>query len=609
MRRRQLFVLVAPTLLAGLWSAAPVNAAGSGVGNVPQGTQSDAAYAQSFGANGVTNVFATTQRTSCYRPEDPYFGNLGPTDGYSGMSACGGAATTGEDTGVTAYPSQAGSNAGYPAATPMLVKDHSESDIQVDPTNPSHLIASSKWAVSAEGYNHQLGFFESFNGGATWPVQGHIPGDEGWTDNTDPVGAFDSYGNYYELNLAYEFYYNSDGSHNFATNPNHEPNAAVPAEAITASVRPHGATAADDWSTNRTGRMDIVSPYPDKGREPDKQWITIDTNPKSAHFNRVYAMWTVFDSFSAVPMVSFADARPDGTHTAWSQPEVLPTAGSNPQGDTYLLPHVDGSGTVYTTLTNFEPQGGFCCTSILLDRSTDGGSTWQSVSTVISDVVAPGLIYPNTTFRDGIEDTFTVGAKRAAGGAYPLYVSWEDHSTGFGNLILSASYDGGATWSAPIQVNDNVASNVDEVQPNLAAAADGTVSVAFYDRRLSCPDAGTAEATGAGLALDTGLQNPDYTGPVPPYHASNYCVNSSIQFYTASLKPIGNNIRISQHTWDPQLNSLKPSGINAEEGFIGDYYGNVSAGTTDYTTSVSTFDDGTNPNHYQQQVVATLAIP
>jgi hypothetical protein len=582
---------------------------GAGVGIVPQGIQSDAAYAGSFQANNVTNVFATTQQTSCYRPEAPYFGNLGPTDGYSGMSACGGAATTGEDTGVTPYPSQVGSNAGFPASGPMLVKDHSESDIRVDPTNSSHLIASSKWAVSAEGYNHLLGFFESFDGGRSWPVQGHIPGYEGWTDNTDPVGAFDAYGNYYTLVLPYQFFYNSDGSHNSATNQNHEPNPTVPAEAITVSVRPHGATAADDWSSNRAGHMDIVASYPAKGREPDKQWITIDTNPASPHFNRVYAMWTLFDSFSAVPWMSYSDARPDGTHTAWSTPVTLPTAGNNPQGDTYLLPHVDGNGTVYTTLTNFEPNGGLCCTSILLDRSTDGGVTWQSVSTVISDVSAPGLFYPNTTFRDGIEDSFTVGPGRLGNGSYPLYVSWEDHSTGFGNLILSKSMDGGATWSAPIQVNDNASSNVDEVQPNLTAAADGTVSVAFYDRRLSCPAARTREAIGAGLNLDTSLQNPNYTGPVPPYGASNYCVNSSIQFYTANLTPIGHNVRISQHTWDPQLNSLKPSGIGASEGFIGDYYGNITTGRTDYTTSTSTFDDGTNPNHYQQQVVATLAIP
>ena len=47
----------------------------------------------------------------------------------------------------------------------MLVNNHSESDIQVDPTNPNHLIGSTKWFASAEGYNHILGFYESFDGG------------------------------------------------------------------------------------------------------------------------------------------------------------------------------------------------------------------------------------------------------------------------------------------------------------------------------------------------------------------------------------------------------------------------------------------------------------
>jgi hypothetical protein len=577
---------------------APSAGAASGVGNLPQGTQSDATYAQSAANHGVTNVFATTQRTSCYRPEDPFFGNLGPADGYSGMSACPGA-TTGEDAGATPYPSQVGSNAGYPAATPMLVKNHSESDIRVDPTNPRHLIASSKWAVSAEGYNHQLGFYESWDGGATWPVQGHIPGYEGWTDATDPIGAFDSFGNYYELILPYEFFYNNDGSHNFQTNQNKEPNPSIPAEAITVAIRKHGATAADDWTSNRTGAMDIVAPYPAKGREPDKQWITIDLNPASAHFDRAYAMWTVFDGISAKPYVSFADAHSDGTHTAWSAPQVLPTAGNNPQGDTYLLPHVDGNGAVYTTVTNFQPKQGFCCTGIILDKSTDGGVTWHSVSNVISDVIAPPLTYPNTNFRDGIEDTFAVGLGRLQNGQYPLYVSWEDHSSGFGNLILSASYDGGQTWSMPIQVNDNVNPNIDALQPNLTAAADGTVVVAFYDRRLTCPAAGTGEASAAGLNLD----------PQNPSGASNYCINASVQLYNPKLHPIGHNIRISLHTWDPQLNSLKASGIGVAEGFIGDYYGNITSGTVDYTTSVSTYDDGTNPAHFQQQVVATVAIP
>src|SRR5499425_2505157 len=271
-------------------------------------SQSDSAYAGSFAANGVTNVFATTQKTSCYTPEVPYFTSDGPNDGYTGMSACNGASNTGEDLGP--YPTQAGSNPGYPASTPMLVKDHSESDIRVDPTNHNHIIGTVKWFVSAEGYNHLTGFFESFDGDATWPVQGHVPGYEGWTDNTDPVGAFDGFGNYYQLHLAYQFFYNADGSHNFTVGKSQEPNPVQPAEVISVSVRPHGSTTATQWITTHNGHPDFVATYDSVGGEPDKQWITIDTNPASPHYNRIYAMWVVFNGpFTPTPFLSYADAR------------------------------------------------------------------------------------------------------------------------------------------------------------------------------------------------------------------------------------------------------------------------------------------------------------
>src|SRR5439155_657207 len=266
----------------------------------------------------------------------------------------------------------------------MLVKDFSESDIRADPTNPNHLIGSSKWFVSPEGYNHLLGFYESWNGGLAWPVQGHIPGYEGWTDNTDPVGAFDGFGNYYEFILPYQFYYNPDGTHNFQINQNKEPNPIVPAQVVSMAVHPAHPIAdvpmSQSWITTHNGSLDIVAPYDSKGLEPDKQWMAIDTNPSSPHYN-------------------------------------------------------------------------------------------------------------NTTFRDGIEETFVVGPRIKGGphrGADPLYMAWEDYSAGADNIILTASYDGGLTWSPRLQANDN-SSAVDEFQPNLAAAANGTVSVAFYDRRLACP--------------------------------------------------------------------------------------------------------------------------
>jgi len=309
--------------------------------------------------------------------------------------------------------------------------------------------------VSAEGYNHILGFYESSDGGKTWPVQGHIPGYEGWTDNTDPVGAFDGFGNYYELILPYQFFNNADGSHNFTVGTSQEPNPAQPAEVISVSVRPHGATKATDWKTTVNGSPDIIAAYDSVGREPDKQWITIDTNPASPHYNRVYAMWVVFHGpFTPTPFVSYADARADGTHTAWSAPIPLPTPPHTPQGATYLLPHVDPGGVVYTTITNEDPAHQSFATTISVDRSTDGGKTWSVVSTPVNNAALPPLIYPNTTFRDGITDTFAVGNHLDAQGRYPLYIAYEDYSAGIGNVLLTASYDGGETFLPSVAVSN-----------------------------------------------------------------------------------------------------------------------------------------------------------
>lgn len=595
MKVRALIALITLAALASVYGSAS-RATATGVGNVPQGVQSDKSYAQSVQRSSVTNVFATTQRVSCYRPEvaAPY--NDGPALGYTGESPCPGA-TTGEDTGAAGpYATQLGSNPGYPMSAPQLVKDHSESDIRVDPTNPLHLIGSSKWFVGPEGYNHLLGFYESFDGGRTWPTQGHIPGYEGWTDNTDPIGAFDSYGNYYSFVLPYQFFNNDDGSHNFNLGTQKEPNPTLPAEVVAMAVRKHGATRASDWITTANGRPDYLATYDSIGNEPDKQWIAIDTNPSSPFFNRIYAMWVDFHHATPVPYVSTATALPNGTHTPWTAPLPLPSQGHLPQGVTYLLPHVDPSGAVTTTLTNSNPSKSYCCTTIILDRSTDGGATWTTPGMPLASATPPPLRYANTTFRDGIENTYAVGDHLDAQGAYPQYVSYEDYSAGVVNLMLTASYDNGVTWTDPIQVNDNT-SPVDEFQPNLSVAPSGTVSIAFYDRRLTCPSSGP-EAANAGLALDPGAAG-----------ASNYCVNASVQFYDASLNPIGHNVRLTQHTWDPQLNAPHTSSPTGITTFIGDYFGNDASGSKDVFSFVSTFDDGTNGGFQQQQVVATIPTP
>ena len=565
----------------------------------PQGYQSDAGFAASYAAHGVDNVSATTQQVSCYTPQLEYLAALGPEDGYldGGMTPCDGAATTGEDLGP--YPTQDVIN------RPMLVKDRSESDLRVDPANPLHLIGQAKWAVSAEGYNHLLGFYESFDGGKTWPVQGHVPGYEGWTDNTDPIGAFDPWGNFYSLVLPYQFYYDKFGYHQY-NNGSKQTNPTVPPEAVAMAVHPAvqlpGTTPAASWITTHNGEPDYLMTAKNAATNvPDKQWMTIDTNPGSPFYGRVYAMWTLFVYNPSVIFESHADARPDGTHTDWSEPQILPTI-SGKRWDTYLLPQVTPDGTVWTTTTNNPQKQDFSHADVYLVWSRDGGESWQGPLPVVKGIDVP--TFKNTTFREGIVNTFAVGP-HPVDGHYPLYVAYEDGGGGLSNLYLSASFDSGESWSAPIRINDN-AGPTEALQPNLDVTPDGTVAVAFYDRRLPCPAAGDPDAAGAGIENDPGTA----ASPGTPWGRANYCINTAVQFYGADLTPVGQNVRLSAHTWDPQLSAMHPGCICSSRTFIGDYFGIDSGGGYTYVSAVSTFDyGGENPFFHQQQIVARLKTP
>jgi hypothetical protein len=166
-------------------------------------------------------------------------------------------------------------------------------------------------------------------------------------------------------------------------------------------------------------------------------------------------------------------------------------------------------------------------------------------------------------------------------------------------------YDGGRSWSAPIRINDNGGST-EALQPNLDVAPNGTVAVAFYDRRLPCPAQGTPQAARAGLAFDPGTA----ASPGTPYGRANYCVNTAVQFYAPDLRPKGHNVRLSSLTWDPELSALRPSCICSPGTFIGDYFGVASASGSTYTASVSTANyAGENPSFHQQQVVAHVSTP
>jgi hypothetical protein len=174
------------------------------------------------------------------------------------------------------------------------------------------------------------------------------------------------------------------------------------------------------------------------------------------------------------------------------------------------------------------------------------------------------------------------------------------------DVKFTQSTDGGSTWSTPVTVNDNVdaaGAPTDQFQPSVAAGPRGAVAVAFYDRRVPCPDDPSI------LPADVGR--------------TNFCIDVSMQAYKDSgggAVPIGGNARITKFSWDPQqpgqsvggLSQLPCADANCAVGFIGDYFGLAISGGNIYALFVSTHypsdvtADGGGPVYYQQQVLATV---
>ena len=484
------------------------------------------------------------------------------------------------------FPTQNTANA------PLRVKDFSESDLHVDPTNPQHLIGISKWFVNGEGYNHLTGFFESFDGGATWPQQGHIPGYEGWTDNTDPVGAFDPWGNFYAVVLPYMFSYLRTGEH-FFLSP--DVNPSLPRSGMGIAVRPRGAATATAWNFTHRGALDLIARTPFLNGEFtfDKQWLTIDTNPRSKYFGRVYVTWAIGTGDEGLRIyASYADARRNGTHTNWSRPRRVLAQQARGVADNGSIPRVTPNGTVWVATSSTRGSGAPFTMSFTSSRN--GGRTWQPRRVIVRHDVDG---YRNTTFRSAFGEAFAVGVRRI-GRFYPLYAVYEHTLDRRTNLFLRASFDGGRHWRRPLQVNDND-DDAEALQPAIAVAPNGRVAVAFYDRRLPCPARDTPEATIAGLLFDPRA-----------FGRENYCINTAVQFYTAALRPLGRNIRLSPHTWDPQLSAPRPECICTSGSFIGDYFGLASRGGFTYAASVETFNAaGENPGYHQQQLVSRVPTP
>ncbi|MEO6037768.1 MAG: T9SS type A sorting domain-containing protein [Saprospiraceae bacterium] len=210
----------------------------------------------------------------------------------------------------------------------------------------------------------------------------------------------------------------------------------------------------------------------------DKHWLAI--NRKT---NDLFITWTEFDSYGSnnaqdSSRILFSKSQDGGG--SWSAPlRINKVSGDCVDSDNTVegaVPTIGPNGEVYVAWAG--PQG------LLFDRSTDGGLHWLAEDVPVADI--PGgwdYAIPGLSRCNGLPIT----ACDLSNGPYhgAIYINWSDQRNGTANadIWLSKSHDGGATWTAPVKVNDDSSGRQQFMSWMAIDQATGWLWFVFYDRR------------------------------------------------------------------------------------------------------------------------------
>jgi hypothetical protein len=471
--------------------------------------------------------------------------------------------------------------------------NHSESWLAVKP-GTEDLVGTSKFFFEKYStfYNFHLGSYTMPNGTPVSNSQvtgydcistGSQASPPSWTNNTDPNVDFDTQGRVYQATLPFNAYW-----------VNLHPNGAI------------GVSYSDDlgrnWTLGNHGKYLSLLPNSSSlslGDVVDKQWIAVNHIAGNKYQDHVYVMYAVFNGVN--PVEIFFNRSTNRGIDFTSAKRITPPKLVGPAA-TYAYPSIDADGTIFVSVASFF-AGGSSDAELFVGKSTDDGNTftWRDTGQRAHGTTDPDL--PNTTFRDGILENFAASPTYAN----HVYMTYEDWDGTQMDVKFTQSIDGGTTWTAPYVVNNaSNSATTDQFQPSVAAGSNGAVAVAFYDRRMSCPNGPSIRPEDIGR--------------------SNFCIDVSVQALKDSgsgAVMVGANIRASNFTWDPMQPAQHVDGLGQMacashsdpclvRAFIGDYFGLAISNGNIYTLSVSTHypstvvaDEG-GKVFYQQQVLATI---
>jgi hypothetical protein len=181
----------------------------------------------------------------------------------------------------------------------------------------------------------------------------------------------------------------------------------------------------------------------------------------------LYVTWARF-GFDTTIMLS----RSTDGGTSFTAPLTVSDVG----GVQWPVPVVGPGGALYIAWVNYYPP------AIKFDKSTNGGVSFGPDRTITP------VDYGDNYLNGGIW-VFSYPAMDVdiTGGSYNgyVYVAYMDIGAGYDtDIFFKRSTNGGNTWSAPVRLNDDAVGNGrDQFHPWLTVDESGRISVVFLDRR------------------------------------------------------------------------------------------------------------------------------
>lgn len=378
--------------------------------------------------------------------------------------------------------------------------DEYQGEIQVvaNPSNPSQVVAGANTMKDC-GDGPTQGVFYSADGGANWGFT-CAPGAAafGMTCDTmlmpivfgsDPALWFDDQGKVY---LEYMLLCGDAIMMSFGVNPGF----AI----VVASSANGGST----WS----GQGVVVDHWATSDLE-DKNLYALDRNPASPYYGRHYTCWDRGNN------ELFAYSANCGS--TWTEVD-LPAAGSGTL-DLGCEIAVEDNGTVHLVFDTLTCGTDTCSNEqMFYTRSTNGGAAW-STPTLVQDF---NLVSFSNANKPGAQDSRGINPFGAvevdnSGGACDgtLYTVFSDYAAGQSadntDIWLARSTNGGASWLAPVRVNDDGAGGKAQFHPYMMVdQSNGAVVVAWHDARNSASnhevDYYLARSVDCGLSFEANIK-------------------------------------------------------------------------------------------------------